>query len=95
MPGQVSNMKKEVPLPLPPGNHPPAFVLGGDQDVIVDIQALEESAEVYGVKPVILENVAHDIMLVSATIIFLCMLGWRRLLHGDYGSMPLKKGLGG
>lgn len=64
MPGQVSNMKEEVPLPLPPGDHPPAFVLGGDQDVIVDIQALEESAEVYGVKPVILENVAHDIMLV-------------------------------
>ncbi len=64
MPGQVSKMKDEVPLPPPPRNHPPAFVLGGDQDVIVDIYAVEESAEVYGVKPVILENAAHDIMLV-------------------------------
>ena len=63
--GQVSKMKEEVPLPLPPSNHPPALVLGGDEDVIVDRQALEESGEVYGVQPVILQNAAHDIMLVG------------------------------
>ena len=61
---QVSKMKEEVPLPLPPKEHPPALVLGGDRDLIVDVQALEESAEVYGVQPVILKNAAHDVMLV-------------------------------
>ncbi len=63
--GQVSKMKEEVPLPSPPSNHPPALVLGGDEDVIVDRQALEESGEVYKVQPVILNNAAHDIMLVG------------------------------
>ena len=63
---QVSKMKEEVPLPLPPKDHPPAFVLGGDKDLIVDVQALKESAEVYSVQPVILENAAHDIMLVNS-----------------------------
>ena len=63
---QVSKMKEEVPLPRPPKDHPPAFVLGGDKDLIVDVQALQESAEVYGVQPVILKNAAHDIMLVSS-----------------------------
>ena len=58
-------MKEEVPLPLPPKDHPPAFVLGGDKDLIVDVQALKESAEVYGVQPVILKDAAHDIMLVN------------------------------
>ncbi len=67
-------MKQEVPLPLPPRDHPPTFVLGGDEDVIVDIQALEESGEVYGVKPVILRNAAHDIMLVSYFLIILWLL---------------------
>lgn len=57
-------MKEEVPLPLPPKEHPPVLVLGGDQDLIVDAQALEESAELYGTQPVILKNAAHDIMLV-------------------------------
>lgn len=61
-------------MPLPPKDHPPAFVLGGDEDVIVDIQALEESGEVYGVKPVILRNAAHDIMLVSYFLIILWLL---------------------
>ena len=61
-------------MPLPPRDHPPAFVLGGDEDVIVDIQALEESGEVYGVKPVILRNAAHDIMLVSYFLIILWLL---------------------
>lgn len=60
-------MKEEVPLPRPPSNHPPALVLGGDEDVIVDIQALEESGELYGVKPVILKSAAHDVMLVSCS----------------------------
>ena len=66
---QVAKMKEEVPLPLPPNNHPPAFVLGGNKDLIVDTQALKESAEVYGVQPVILKDAAHDIMLVKFTFI--------------------------
>ena len=75
MAGQVSKMKKEVPLPPPPSNCPPALVLGGDEDVIVDIQALEESGEAYGVKPVILKNAAHDVMLVSCCLCRCCEQG--------------------
>ena len=61
---QVSRMKEEVPLPAPPADHPPAFVLGAEHDMLVDVPAIEETAALYGVAPVILENCAHDVMLV-------------------------------
>lgn len=61
---QVSRMKTEVPLPAPPQSHPAAFVLGADEDVIVDVQAVEETAALYHVQPHILRNSAHDVMLV-------------------------------
>lgn len=61
---QVARMKEEVPLPGPPQSHPPAFVLGAEQDLLVDVQAVQETAEAYGVQPVLLQGCAHDVMLV-------------------------------
>ena len=63
-------MKEEVPLPAPPADHPPAFVLGAEHDMLVDVPAIEETAALYGVAPVILENCAHDVMLVSIWLCF-------------------------
>ena len=60
-------MKEEVPLPGPPGGHPPAFVLGTQQDRLVDVPAVLETAEVYSVQPVLLADCAHDVMLVRAS----------------------------
>ena len=62
---QVARMKEEVPLPAPPADHPPAFVLGAEHDMLVDLPAIEETAALYGVAPVILKHAAHDVMLVS------------------------------
>ncbi|CAK0856661.1 unnamed protein product [Prorocentrum cordatum] len=47
---------------VPPGKLP-VMVAGGDADVIVDREALEETARAHGVEAVILEGVAHDAML--------------------------------
>ncbi|KAF5840806.1 esterase-like protein [Dunaliella salina] len=52
-----------VPLPAPPAHAPPAFVLGGEDDKVVDIEAVQELASVYKVKPIILPKMAHDCML--------------------------------
>lgn len=67
---QVSRMKTEVPLATPPKDHPPAFVLGADEDLIVDVQAVEETAALYHVQPHILQNSAHDVMLVRSIALF-------------------------
>jgi len=59
----LSDVNKQVPLPLPPAHAPPAFVLGGEDDKVVDVQAVQELAEAYKVKPIILPKMAHDCML--------------------------------
>jgi pimeloyl-ACP methyl ester carboxylesterase len=61
-------MKEEVPLPAPPQRHPPAFVLGAEQDLLVDATAVRETADAYGVRPVLLQGCAHDVMLVRADL---------------------------
>jgi len=50
-------------LPVEACGHAPVLVLGGDADVIVDKEALEEAAAAHGVEPVVLQGVAHDAML--------------------------------
>jgi hypothetical protein len=62
----------EVPLPDPPLDHPPALVLGATDDLIVDVQALEETALLYGVDPIILDDSAHDVMLVRSCPLWTC-----------------------
>ena len=61
----VSAMRSEVPLPPLPRAAPPVFVAGADQDWIVDVQAVQETADYYGVQPVIISDMSHDCMLVS------------------------------
>ena len=61
-------MREEVPLPGPPSSRPRAFVLGAERDLLVDVPAVLETAEVYGVEPVLLEGCAHDAMLVRTGV---------------------------
>ncbi|KAG2426658.1 hypothetical protein HXX76_012969 [Chlamydomonas incerta] len=59
----LKDMNAQVPLPAPPPTAPPAFVLGGVEDKVVDTDAVEELARYYGTRPVLLPAVAHDCML--------------------------------
>eukprot|EP00873_Tetraselmis_striata_P025577 jgi/Tetstr1/445841/TSEL_033481.t1 len=61
----LKNMNEIIPLPPPPAFAPPALVLGAELDKVVDIPAVEELAANWGVKPVIVPNIAHDMMLDS------------------------------
>lgn len=60
----VSKLKTEVPLPPPTEDTPPVLVIGGDRDNSIDVEGLRETAAHYAVEPIILQNVAHDLMLV-------------------------------
>ena len=57
-----------LPLPaLPPAARGlPAFVGGGTTDLVVDWQAVQETAAWFGVQPTKWEDMAHDCMLVSS-----------------------------
>lgn len=61
----LSALRKDVPLaPLPPSLFSlPAFVGGGDADLVVDLPAVAELAAWFGVEPVVWRGVAHDCML--------------------------------
>jgi hypothetical protein len=37
-------MRLQVPLPAPPAHCPPVFVLGGENDKVLDVKAYEELA---------------------------------------------------
>jgi hypothetical protein len=41
----LRDMQKQVPLPAPPADCPPVFVLGGEDDKVLDVQAYKELAE--------------------------------------------------
>jgi pimeloyl-ACP methyl ester carboxylesterase len=58
----LKDVNQRVPLPHP-SDPPPAFVLGGADDGVVDPPAVAELAAAYGVRPVLLEGLAHDVML--------------------------------
>lgn len=60
----ISKIKEVTPLPACDASTPPVLVLGGDNDYSVDIDGLQETADHYGVQPVILPGLAHDMMLV-------------------------------
>jgi hypothetical protein len=62
----LNDVNRSVPLPPPPPHAPPAFVLGGEDDKVVDTEAIRELATAYRVAPVILPGMAHDVMLVRA-----------------------------
>ncbi|GBF98148.1 phosphoserine aminotransferase [Raphidocelis subcapitata] len=58
----LKDMTKQVPLPQP-RSAPPRFVLGGELDKVVDVEAVQELAAYCGVPPVVLPGLAHDCML--------------------------------
>ncbi|WVZ08319.1 hypothetical protein V8G54_021665 [Vigna mungo] len=57
--------KLNASLPVPPVSNCPfeILVLGAKDDFIVDVEGLKETAKFYGVSPVCIEAVAHDMML--------------------------------
>lgn len=60
----VSKLNEEL-KGLGQPSHIPTLVLGAEKDIVVDQKGLEETAEYYGVKPISIPNMAHDMMLVS------------------------------
>jgi pimeloyl-ACP methyl ester carboxylesterase len=61
----LQDVTRQVPIaPPPPGPaRPPAFVLGGKFDTVVDVEGLEELAAAYGTTAVVVDGLAHDVML--------------------------------
>lgn len=59
----LRKLNASLPVPLPPEHAPSVLVMGASDDFIVDVQGLNETGEFYNVSPVIVEGVAHDIML--------------------------------
>ncbi|KAH6825881.1 alpha/beta-Hydrolases superfamily protein [Perilla frutescens var. hirtella] len=57
--------KLNASLPVPPMKDPSLkiLVLGANDDFIVDAEGLNETGRFYGVSPVCVEGVAHDMML--------------------------------
>ncbi|KAE9595161.1 hypothetical protein Lal_00009249 [Lupinus albus] len=57
--------KLNASLPVPSVPHYPleVLVLGAKNDFIVDAQGLKETADFYGVSPICVDSVAHDMML--------------------------------
>ena len=52
----------------------PTLVLGAENDRSVDWQGLKETGDYYGVEPILIENMAHDMMLVSTSFISLAIV---------------------
>lgn len=59
----LSALNKLLPLTASNPGGAPVIVMGGEEDFCVDVVGVEETAEAYGVKPVIMPGMAHDIML--------------------------------
>ncbi|KAI8467828.1 MAG: esterase-like protein [Monoraphidium minutum] len=60
----LQDMTQQVPLPRPAeGAAPPRFVLGGEIDNVVDVEAVRELAAYCGTPPVVVPRLAHDCML--------------------------------
>lgn len=52
----------ELPI-TPPAEKPPLLVMGSSKDKVVDAEGVFETATAYNVDPLILDDVAHDMML--------------------------------
>ncbi|KAF3788832.1 hypothetical protein EJ110_NYTH20156 [Nymphaea thermarum] len=62
----LRKLNATLPIPSVPKDSVDILVMGGTDDLIVDYQGIEETAKFYGVSPVRVEGVAHDMMLDSA-----------------------------
>ena len=61
----VKTLNSNLPLPQPQKLSCPVLVLGCSNDRIVDAEGVAETAAHFRTKPVILPDLAHDLMLVS------------------------------
>ncbi|CAG9460474.1 unnamed protein product [Pedinophyceae sp. YPF-701] len=60
----LRRLSEDVPLPRPPPGAPPVLVVGGADDNVVDLEAVEETgAHFQRSTTVVLEGVAHDSMI--------------------------------
>ncbi|KAK2359337.1 alpha/beta-Hydrolases superfamily protein [Trifolium repens] len=59
----LRKLNASLPVPSVPNLPLEVLVLGANNDFIVDAEGLKETAEFYGVSPVCIEGVAHDMML--------------------------------
>lgn len=62
----LRSLNKELPippLPQPVKDNLPAFVGGGETDLVVDPPAVNETAAYFGIEPVMWVDTAHDCML--------------------------------
>ncbi|MQM20156.1 hypothetical protein Taro_053171 [Colocasia esculenta] len=59
----LRKLNSSLPVPSVPHDFTKVLVLGAGSDFIVDGEGLRETARFYGVEPVCLERVAHDVML--------------------------------
>lgn len=59
-------LSASLPVGRPAGHVPPILVIGAENDFVVDMQGLHDTAAVYGNNLVVLPSIAHDIMLDTA-----------------------------
>ncbi len=67
----VKALNSNLPLPQPLKLSCPVLVLGCSNDRIVDAEGVAETAAHFGTEPVILPDLAHDLMLVSTWLVSL------------------------
>lgn len=59
----LKKLNAALPVPRVPRSTFELLVIGASNDFIVDSEGLRETAMFYGVEPVCIEGIAHDMML--------------------------------
>lgn len=59
----LRKLNASLPVPSVPKSSIELLVLGAKDDFIVDMEGFKETGNFYGVSPVCIEGVAHDMML--------------------------------
>ncbi|KAL2329503.1 hypothetical protein Fmac_017084 [Flemingia macrophylla] len=59
----LRKLNASLPVPSGPNNPAEILVMGAKDDFIVDEEGLRETAKFYGVSPICVEAIAHDMML--------------------------------
>jgi len=59
----LRKLNAALPVPSVPNNTTEVLVVGAINDFTVDSEGLSETSRFYGVQPVCVEGVAHDMML--------------------------------
>ena len=59
----LRSLNDSLPLPAPGPRSPPVCVVGGEDDFVVDVEGLEETAEWGKTEAIVLKDTAHDLML--------------------------------